>query len=252
MALKPWRRFITFANNTADRILGLAQHKIAKVLVLTWLVLSSILTPVYTWHNARQQAAREGLTELPRVLVLIDEAGWCHAANRSARALVHVELRRFLHSFDPHVGCIPEEGALPTIMTPVAKTATLSAGDSLAELHTTPSLRETLSRAPPCNGATPCFRLLECELVFHRSADLRRFDRVAFAGVTQDSQIEFPISNISSRPPRWGGGATYTRSVKDDWKRPFECAQDQRRTRHSMDELREQLLDGTDHVMQSK
>jgi hypothetical protein len=165
---------------------------------------------------------------------------------------VHVELRRFLHSFDPRVGCVPEEGALPATRKPVARPATLSAGDSLAEQHTTPSLREALSQALPRNGALLCFRLLECEVVFHRSADLHRFDRVTFAGVTQDSQIEFPISNISSRTSRWGGGATYTLSVKDDWKHFFECAQEQRRVRPSMHEFCQQLIDGTDHVMQSK
>jgi hypothetical protein len=251
MALKSWRCFTTFANNAADRILRFEGNKVAKVLVLAWLVLSSVLTPLYTWHKERQQAAREGITEIPRVMVLVDEAGRCHVVNRSARALVHVELRRCLHSFDPSAGCVPEESALPFMM-PIARTATLSAGDSLMEQHTTPSPRETLSQALPCNGATPCFRLLECEVIFHRSADLRRFDRVMFAGVTQDSQIEFPISHISSSAPRWSGGATYTLSVKDGWKRPFECAQDTRQLRRSMYGVFEQFLDGTDHVMQSK
>jgi hypothetical protein len=251
MALEPRRRFTTFANKTADRILKFEGNKIAKAAVLVWLVFSSVFTPLYTWNKERQQAAREGLTESPRVMLSVDEAGRCHVVNRSARALVHVELRRFLHSFEPNVGCVPEKGALP-YAAPIAKSSALSAGDSLVEPFATRSPREELSQSVPCNGATPCVRLLECEVNFHRSADLRPFDHVGFAGITQDSQIEFPIFDTPTRTPKWGGGAKYTFSVKEKWKRPFECAHNTRRLRRSMYGFFEQILDGTGQMMQSK
>jgi hypothetical protein len=234
-------------NNAADRILALGQNKLAKSAVLIWLILSSIFSsifmPAYTLHEKRQQAVREGLTTDPLLTVGFHKTdGICWVRNRNPRPLVHVDLRRYHYRIDKVHGCTTQYHN-EFIINSVAYKSTLDPGQGLGE--------EVTTTTPSPHGALRGPLLIECEAIFHRNTDLHRFERVAFAGFTEDSQIEFPIISISSTP-RLDGGSTYTLDIQDKWKPLVDCAHEQRRFRRSAEELFQGFFNAMGKVAQPK
>jgi hypothetical protein len=225
------------------------KHPLAKRLVLAWLIVQSVLTPFLVWKTSIEPSRREGLHEEPKVIVRVDEQGRCYAVNRGTQALAQVELRRYLHAFDPKEGC-KEAAGFTRKGDPPEYLALLAAGQTISERNapkTTPA-----SDLFECGRSSiSCTALVECQATFSRTADLKQFERISFAGLSPGGKVEYPIIDIRGTSPQHGGGETYTIIVKSEWKRAVDCAQKKRAFRKAMDEFAERYVTGVDSVTPS-
>jgi hypothetical protein len=218
------------------------KHRVAKRLVLAWVLVQSVLTPFFLWRTGKEQSRREGLHEDPKVIVRVDEQGRCYAVNRGSDTLAQVELRRYLHVFDPKEGCKEAAGFIRKSDAP-EYLALLAAGQTISERNAPKTI--SASDLFECGRSSiSCTALVECQATFSRTADLKQFERISFAGLSPGGKVEYPIVDIRGTSPQHGGGETYTIIVKSEWKRAVDCAQKKRAFRKAMDEFAERYVTG--------
>ena len=219
-------------DRVASWILDSQEHKGMKALVVVWVVISSVFTPVctvgYPMYKDRQDARRIGLQDTPRLDLHVAPDGTCLAHNPGPRPLRNLEIRRFVHRLPPEVDC-DDPGSLHRTRPDVFRSS-FEAGSTLKQPLPEPVPGGFL----PCTEPTPCSALIECEATFYREADLARFERVAFAGVSQRGLLHESIVSVTSEEKRFGGGSRYSFRVADRWQPLFACAQDRRETRREM------------------
>ena len=234
----------------ASWVSATGKHRMAKRLVLAWVLVQSVLTPFLVWRTSKEQSRREGLHEDPKVIVRVDEQGRCYAVNRGTQALAQVELRRYLHAFDPKEGCkeaagFTRKGDAPEYL------ALLAAGQTISERNAPKTI--PASDLFECGRSSiSCTTLVECQTTFSRTADLKQFERISFAGLSPNGKVEYPIVDIRATSPQRGAGETYTIIVKSEWKRAVDCAQKKRAFRKAMDEFAERYVTGVDTVTPTK
>jgi hypothetical protein len=240
------RRAAAAINTAATWILASEKRRVIKAIVVLWVVVQSLLAPAYTFWKERAQAEREGLNEAPQVMVLLNHEGRCTIRNGGPRPIVHVEIRRFLHSYDPAQKCNRALGPFGSGV-PDSHAALIPPGERLVtDARVAPNLQEldTLD----CKASASCIVLMECEARYHRAADLKQFEKVAIGGLTDNSKIEFPIVDIK-QANKAGGGSTWNLEVRSRWKSAFQCAHEQRTSRKALDGILDQFLEGIDKVV---
>jgi len=166
----------------AERVFDfLNDHPVVKLLALFWVAGISVFVPYNSWYRYSEEAWRAGWEYEPSVRLQLGADGVCQFTNSGSRAIAEVTLEWKQYAVNP-TQCRPPLTLFNAIAA--AGAHELKPREKLETTFTDEDRARTCHNVSAITAACPpghdCHIVVECEVLYHRAADLHPYNESQF------------------------------------------------------------------------